>query len=370
MWDFSWLLRRAGDEAEYADVDRVLDELADRGYDVVRVDAFPHWVAADRNGGHSETITSLPQDERCMWGNHAAVEVHPRSALLDLLSGLRQRGLQAGLSTWFTADATGRADEVESPGDLARIWLETLDIVSEAGLLDTVAYVDLCNEWPRFAPGVMRAVSRDGHWPDAPFTDGQLRVLDTYQSSLAAVKRRHPGIPLTLSYTLDGDRTPRTTNMMRLATRSFDLADVHLWATANCSMCSEETGWTSGCMGDRALLGRHEKLVRSRYAARRDAYLSELAALLDLWARWAAERRLPLWTTEGWSSVFWDPALVDGWPGWEYVMDVGERAVGLALERGWQGICTSNFSQPHHRELWSDVVWHRRLTARIRGSAD
>ncbi len=29
MWDFSWLVRRTGDEAEYADWDKILDELAD-----------------------------------------------------------------------------------------------------------------------------------------------------------------------------------------------------------------------------------------------------------------------------------------------------------------------------------------------------
>jgi hypothetical protein len=34
-------------QAEYADVPRVLDELADRGYDVVRIDAFPQ---LDRHG--------------------------------------------------------------------------------------------------------------------------------------------------------------------------------------------------------------------------------------------------------------------------------------------------------------------------------
>jgi hypothetical protein len=84
MWDFSWLLRRDHDEAEYAEVARVLAELADRGYDVVRIDAFPHWVASDRNGGHSETITSIPQPELCMWGNHRPVDVRPRAALLGL----------------------------------------------------------------------------------------------------------------------------------------------------------------------------------------------------------------------------------------------------------------------------------------------
>ena len=41
MWDFSWATRRFGNEAEYADWDRALDELAERGYDNVRSEALP-----------------------------------------------------------------------------------------------------------------------------------------------------------------------------------------------------------------------------------------------------------------------------------------------------------------------------------------
>jgi len=42
MWDFSWLVRRAGPEAEYSDWGQVLDELVDRGYNCIRIDPFPH----------------------------------------------------------------------------------------------------------------------------------------------------------------------------------------------------------------------------------------------------------------------------------------------------------------------------------------
>ena len=50
MWDFSWATRRFDNEAEYADWDRALDGLAERGYNNVRIDAFPHLIAADRDG--------------------------------------------------------------------------------------------------------------------------------------------------------------------------------------------------------------------------------------------------------------------------------------------------------------------------------
>ena len=46
MWDFSWLERhhRYG---SFEDYDRVIDELVDRGYEAVRIDVFPHLIAAD-----------------------------------------------------------------------------------------------------------------------------------------------------------------------------------------------------------------------------------------------------------------------------------------------------------------------------------
>ena len=46
MWDFSWLERR-WPGAGYEDWDRALDELAERGYDAVRIDAYPHLHAID-----------------------------------------------------------------------------------------------------------------------------------------------------------------------------------------------------------------------------------------------------------------------------------------------------------------------------------
>ena len=44
MWDFSWLERR-WPGAGYEDWDKILDELAERGYHADRIDAYPHLVA-------------------------------------------------------------------------------------------------------------------------------------------------------------------------------------------------------------------------------------------------------------------------------------------------------------------------------------
>src|SRR5579875_1460475 len=48
MWDFSWLERR-WPGAGYEEWDLALDGLVLRGYDAIRIDAYPHLVAANPN---------------------------------------------------------------------------------------------------------------------------------------------------------------------------------------------------------------------------------------------------------------------------------------------------------------------------------
>src|SRR5690349_19182395 len=56
MWDFSWLERR-WPGAGYEDWDVALDELKARGYDAVRIDAYPHLIHA----GVNRTWELLPE---------------------------------------------------------------------------------------------------------------------------------------------------------------------------------------------------------------------------------------------------------------------------------------------------------------------
>lgn len=367
MWDFSWLLRRFGAEAEYADVTRVLDELAERRYDVVRIDAFPHWIAADSAGAVSDEIHSVAQGETFMWGNHSPVTVRPRAALLEFLSGLQQRGMTAALSTWLTEDSSGRSAAIQTPAQLARVWIETLDFIAAAGLLEVVEYVDLCNEWPLFVPGLHSAI-----WPTetdrgfgaeaAVWTDEDVRKVDTFNAALQAVKAAYPTLPVLFSYCLRGSRRPAADDCMRIDTSNFDLAEVHLWLSSDetfataCDFPADYNGWNA--------LAAHQRGVGARYAGQRDIWFRQLEQLLERWKAWADERGLPIWTTECWASVFWQPDLIESphWgSGWAYVKDVAEFAVPLAVDRGWAGVATSNFSQPHHAGMWADIEWHQRM---------
>ena len=55
MWDYSWILRhhRYG---EFEDWNAVLGGLAERGYNAIRIDAMPQFVAADTDGQISDVV--------------------------------------------------------------------------------------------------------------------------------------------------------------------------------------------------------------------------------------------------------------------------------------------------------------------------
>ena len=60
MWDYSWILRhhRYG---EFENWDAALEGLAERGYDSIRMDAMPQFVAATADGGKQEEFRAVKQ---------------------------------------------------------------------------------------------------------------------------------------------------------------------------------------------------------------------------------------------------------------------------------------------------------------------
>ena len=101
MWDFSWILRhhRYG---EFENWDMVLEGLAERGYNAIRIDAMPQYVAADTSGQIDQEFRSVKDGWRpSLWGNDYTMSFRPREALLEFLPKCRKYGIKVGLATWF-----------------------------------------------------------------------------------------------------------------------------------------------------------------------------------------------------------------------------------------------------------------------------
>ena len=101
MWDFSWIERR-WPGAGFEDWPLALDELVERGYDAVRIDAFPHLVSSDPN----KEWTLLPVWSVNDWGSPALNKIRVQPGLNLFISLCKERRVKVGLSTWYREDST------------------------------------------------------------------------------------------------------------------------------------------------------------------------------------------------------------------------------------------------------------------------
>jgi len=362
MWDFSWATRRFGNE---------VDELAERGYDNVRIDAFPHLIAADHEGHVLQRFQILSQRKRFMWGNHEPVEIEPRTDLIAFIRKCKERGITIGLSSWFNADSRNRREQVRTPDDYFRIWNETLAFIDAAGLIDRILWVDLCNEFPidLWAWGAAPEIFGDRcptpaslRKRGAPWNEAVCERVQAYLStSIAKLKQNWPQLRFCFSLCSMGSG-----NMRAMDVSPFGVAEVHCWLGDNLR-------WNTATAQLATLLELplgtrfHAALTRGTSTNTLQRWHDEiLTPLMATWREWAQENQLPLITTEGWGPINYASSRVSDW---NWVKNFAALAVERAVAMGWTGICTSNFCQPHHQGMWSDVQWHKEVTSTIRGFA-
>lgn len=347
MWEFSWIERR-WPGAGYENWDQALDELVERGYNAVRIDAFPHLIAVDPN--RVWTIHSDGQDGD--WGAPGEVDItHVGEALVEFIGKCKGRGVAVGLSTWYKRDNDNVRMLIKTAEDQARIWLATLKVIEDAGLLDALLYVDLCNEFPnvKWAPYLY---ATDATAPDLLTSD---RIIAWMRQSIAILRQHYPQLDYTFSQSDQFNLWEKQDVSM------LDFLEPHIWIT-NPAMTSfyADIGY-SFKLRDFQTLVRKAKPYYLEHKASLDASLSEWIGKAANWSRHSGR---PLITTEAWASV-----MYRDWPmaDWDWMMDVCAAGVEQASATGrWTAICTSNFCGPQYRGMWREVAWHRRLTDLIK----
>ncbi len=348
MWDFSWLERR-WPGAGYEDWNLALDELVERGYDAVRIDAYPHLIANDPEGSWD----ILPQWNQQDWGSPARIRLtRILPALLEFLEKCSERNLKVGLSTWFRKDVSEVRLGIASPSAHAEIWRKTLTAIRQAGLMDCLLYVDFCNEWPFAA------------WaPFYPFyAQGWFAEQSTawMRESVLRLKQSFPDLPMTYSFSIAPDRAVYSSCDVGF----LDFLEPHFWMAGHTDFYSRigyEYQQFDG-IGYENLVKHAERLYRSD----EHYWLSRLMAGIDALADWSRMSGRTLVTTEGWAIVDYKD-----WPGldWGWVKELNTAAVERAAATGrWAAICTSNFCGPQFCGMWRDIAWHQRLTNRIHQS--
>jgi hypothetical protein len=351
MWDFSWLERR-WEGAGYEDWDVALSELAERGYDAVRIDAYPHLVAVDP----SRSWDLIPAWNQTSWGAQSAITVSVLPALIDFLRAAKRHGIKVALSTWYRQDRDNTRMRIKTPHDQATIWIKTLRHIEDAGLLDQILYVDLCNEFPAqvWTPYLYK------HESDPIASKTEPRLIEWMRTSIQMVRERFPDLDFTYSFSNEFSNWPEQNVAM------LDLLELHVW------MAHPETSDYHAKVGygfekfDPIGFDNVVANGRREYESNQAHYDRLLFDQIDLAANWSRGSGLPLVTTECW-------ALVDykDWPGleWDWIKDLTAKGVRRAAETGrWVGIATSNFCGPQFHGMWRDITWHQDLTTLIKNA--
>ena len=350
MWEFSWIERR-WPGAGYEDWDRALDELKERGYNAVRIDPFPHLLAADPH----KTWTLWPEWSTQVWGSPDVNRIVLVPALFEFIGKCRDREIKVGLSTWYRKDDADTRMKITGPEVMAANWIKSLDLIKEAGLIDSILYVDLCNEWPGedWAP-FMKPHLTYGQW-DNPAS------LDYMQKAIALVRSKYPTMPLFFSVA--------TGNMQSFLDHDlsyFDLLDPHIWMTQqNNGEFYKLTGYAYERFDNKGYTNLSLK-AEETYRARPQYWQDLLVKAIDEFADVSRKIHMPLITTECWAIVDYKD-----WPllKWDWVKDLCALGVRRATSSGrWLAIATSNFCGPQFVGMWSDIAWHQQLTRNIKSA--
>jgi hypothetical protein len=349
MWDFSWLERR-WPGAGYEDWGRALDELAERGYDAVRIDAYPHFLATP--GGAEKTWELLPCWHFLDWGAPCRTRVRVMPALTDFIALCRERKIKVGLSTWFRQDVDDVRIHIADARQHGDMWVRTLELIRDSGLLDAICYVDLCNEWP-IAPWApfFKFHSKD---PDNGSTAESRAWM---AAAIRVVRSAFPDVPYTFSCWPD-------TKDESLEWPELDFFEPHIWMAQQRDFYAR-VGYTYQKYDIAGL-----ELVASKgeatYRANERYWQEGLIESIDRHAAFSRRQKRLLATTECWGVVdYRDWPLLD----WGWVKELCELGTRRAAQTGrWWAIATSNFCGPQFHGMWRDVAWHQKLARAIRSS--
>jgi hypothetical protein len=230
MWDFSWLTRRYGSEAEYANFDQILDEVVERGYNGVRIDAFPHFISyLEEDESRIDKFTILPEPVSKQWGNRSPITTSVKSPLIEFLSKCQERGIKVALSSWFVPDESNLRDTVQTPADFLRIWQITLRFIECHGFGDLIEWVDICNEFPYAAwaapayEHIFRTDRRNIAAFFLPWSKTSRRVAQTYIDEVLPALKQEFAYPMTFSSL----RLARKEESLDVG--NLDILEVHIW---------------------------------------------------------------------------------------------------------------------------------------------
>lgn len=353
MWDFSWLERR-WPGAGYEDWDKILDELLIRGYNAIRIDAYPHLIAENPT---KEWILKEVWNQQ-VWGSPDLNVVQVQPNLNKFLLKCKERGIKVGLSSWYRQDVDDVRMKITAPDKMADCWISTLRTIEQDGLLDTILYVDLCNEWP----GNLWAPFFSSQYPHIVWGEWyKEESLFWMKRTLERMRVKYPDMPFLFSFDCWDVH-----KYEEVDTSFLDLFEHHIWMVhQNNNEFYKKVDYKDGQFLPEAYK-KVVKVAEKLYKAKPLYWQKLLTDKIKLTGEVAKKVGRPLVTTECWGIVDYKD-----WPllNWDWVKELCALGTVTAAQTGmWVGIATSNFCGPQFVGMWCDVKWHQEMTAIIKSA--
>lgn len=347
MWDISWLELHEKGEAFEDWTQRIL-ELKERGYDAVRIDPYVHLLSIE-DGREEFLLTPV-------WADYGWGALKPYyikniwNKLVEFLKICKENHILAAFSAWYRCcEQDSYVSHITDGKKLAQIWIALLDGLKKEGLLDVVLYVDFCNEyplWAEFLPQENPLLRRKRD---------DKEIVKWTKQCVKHFKEKYPDIPVTFSicsefYRLDGEDFS-----------DYDFFEPHIWIDSDGDGRFEDSV-NRALQGNTLAQEELFKLKKTIYEEGKEYWDEVLHQQIQRFGRLSRKWKKPLITTECWAIIFYKDSGI----GWEWIKDICEKGVEYAVEEGcYAAIATSNFCSPQFKGMWSDVQWHKKMTANI-----
>jgi len=377
MWDFSWLNQHYKG-GFFEDYNKVLDELLERGFNTVRIDAFPLVIGKMDHKDQEVTIAAAPLEN---WGatdkdrKHAVI-----TELLDFMKTAKEKNISVILSSWALGgvlEFPNLREDYTHPEEIWKAWEKVLDLLKKEDLLSHVVYVDFDQEFPYFSPvaeelnhlgqinmepsasalaAMEAAGSVQANFDKLAWNPRQMEFVRNYlNSTLTHFQHKYPELRFTFSF------TSYWKEIRAMNIKSFDVLELHFWLSQS-ERFNSRSGF-GGIKKDRGIhdykdyMDRLEKtMLSSRPMLMKDMH-NRLA-----WAKeWSEEIGAPLTTTEAWGP-WWHMDHKD--LTWKWLYDWCEESMQLSSDYQLWGSTPWNYSHPYW-ENWTNVAWYKKVNRRF-----
>ena len=383
MWDFSWLTDQ-GKGGSYENIEKRVEEAAERGYNTLRIDCFPSRLL-EKETSFSKGYNSGEGSVIPCWGKVTTdFSCNALQKLKQLSDACRKNNIWLGLDSWEKGHMMGHKSTLVLDDDrsiipeekeesalrtFADTWVKAIRLMREEGVLERAVWVAPMNEVPHFASRSLESIRRI---TSANKKEGEVEIernnkvnerfklINHWMGEEIKESIKKDNIPLSYSSLGGEEYAKRLTDI-------YDVVDVHFMPDVIImpdekqqfeALAKGASGWLDFQGFEKLDLKKYSKLwdmaCRNNYAAmlkRTQNYL--LSALENLTL--PNGKHMQAVITESFGPCFW-PDHPD--MNWEWYKHYNGDSARVAASMPFEGISLSNYAEPLFT-LWNDTDWHR-----------